>query len=150
MRSRIFKASRSTLASPSIMCSSFIAAQYSSRSRAPSGNARAMSATARPLCSAPRRSAAIDQPSNGTSPSAAAASRGLRSSGVIAHLLGLLPGLLLNLGGRLGGAGILLDEAERAQVGHAAGIQPAVQVVAFVLDHPGVEARDRAIDRLTL
>src|SRR5688572_22502633 len=44
----------------------------------------------------------------------------------------------------------LLGEAEGAHVGHALGIEDAVEVVALVLDHPGVEALGLALDGIAL
>src|SRR5262245_61121289 len=112
----------------------------------PPGKALSASAWSMPASRAPACRAVRVQPSNGTWGRVAFSSAS-RSMGLALRQFGRL---LAADGGRALGHAVaqLLGEGERGEVGHALGIEDAVEVVALVLHDAGVEAAGFAVDAL--
>src|SRR5262245_8538101 len=107
----------------------------------PPGKALSASAGSMPASRAPAMRAVRVQPSNGTCGSVAFNNAVRWASRSIASTLRQLGDFLAADGGRALGHAVaeFLSEGQRAEVGHALGIEHAVEMVAFVLDDAGVE-----------
>src|SRR5512145_888115 len=98
-------------------------------STGPPGKAFAASAGLSPRSRAPAIIATPVQPSKGTCASVASSNlRRVSSIGIVRLLRGARPAALH-----------LFDENEARQVGHSLRIEDAVEMVAFMLHHPGME-----------
>ena len=123
------------------------------RSAAPPGNRASASPAGMAQRRAAARSAARDQPSNGTSGSIASinASRwAVGERAVHPGLVSFRPGPLEKSGEIDRVALQLFEEEHVARVGHPLRVQNAVEMIAFVLDDAGVKAFDLALDRLAV
>src|SRR5262245_5222675 len=127
--------------------------KYSMISPTPRGNALSASARSAPVSSIARLKAVWVQPSNGTWASVAVSSFSRNASPSVFAFLAIGSALrqfreLFLAGRRLTGRGAvahLLHEGELGEVGHAHGIEHAVQMIAFMLHHAGMK-----VARLTL
>src|SRR5215475_12556816 len=100
---------------------------------APPGNTRSAMTLSTPMSRAASARVAAFQPSNGTCGSAASTMRvriASRSNGAAASVSGGIGGLAVALVH-------LLGEAEQRHVGHALGVEDAVEMVELVLDDAG-------------
>src|SRR5262245_19612252 len=109
-------------------------------STAPPGKALRASPRSIPRSRAPASMAVSPQPSKGTWARAASNSFSCSSPAVFISVLRNRVGAVAALH--------LLQEHQLGEIGHAHGIEDAVEMIAFMLDHPGVEARGLAVDGL--
>src|SRR5262249_30392993 len=131
-RSRTRKAARSSRSNASSMPLSQSRLMNSIISTGPPGKALTASEALRPASLAPARMAAPVQPSKGTWRSVAARSLALVFS--------------IDIGRHLDVARKLVGKGEQGQIGHAVWVKDTVQVIAFMLDDPRVEALSLALD----
>src|SRR5262245_18547539 len=118
----------------------------------PPGNALSASAGSMPASRAPAMRAVCVQPSNGTCSSAAFSRASRWASRSIE--------LAFRQYGGFGGAdrrralrqamAQLFGERQQAEIGHALGIEDAVEVIALMLHHAGVKAAGLALDAFAL
>src|SRR5262245_25368703 len=106
----------------------------------PPGKTRSAMTLSTPMSRAASARVAAFQPSNGTCGRAASTMRvriASRSKGSVSGGIGGLAVALVHL----------LGEAEQRHVGHALGVEDAVEMVELVLHDAGVEARGLALDQ---
>src|SRR5690348_4054113 len=144
MRSRSLSRAECCLASVASVARSAQSLNAATTSRTPRGNSELSSASVKSTRLAACLSARRLQPSNGTSGSIANTTLSLSARSSMS---------LRRVGIGIGAADIdrkahaFFEIHQQPQIGHALGIEDAVEMVAFMLQDAGVEAFDGAVDR---